>query len=149
MYRKKSAIMLEVSCVPLFGAAVTVCTVMVCVVAASVVTATQQEDSSAHRANVGWSAHTGLARRVELFVLAEAKVCNLEDWSDLSRLGLLQPNESVFELQVSMCESLVVYKLHSSHELLKEEKSHGLIKAVHSLHSFEEFPSCGILQHDS
>ena len=105
---------------------------------------------SAHRADICWGAHAGLARRVELFVLAEAKVCYLEDWCWLlPRLGLLQLNESVFELQVSMCEALVVYELHSSHELLEEETSHVLIKAVRSLHSLEELPSCGILQHES
>lgn len=121
-----------------------------CAVIASGVTATGQEEGKAHRADIGWGAHTRLARRVELFVLAEAKVSYLEHWRGLlSRLRLLQLYEGVLELQVSMCEALVVYELNSSHELLKEETSHVLIKAVRSLHSLEEFPSCGILQHDS
>jgi hypothetical protein len=83
-------------------------------------------------------------------VLAEAEVCNLQHRRGLPpRLRLLQFYESVFELQVAVCEALVMDELDTGNELLEEEASHVLIKAIRSFHSLKQLSSCCILQHDA
>lgn len=68
----------------------------------------------AHRANVGRRADTGVRGRMEVLVLAEAKVCDLEDrCGALARPGHLELDESVLQLEISMREALLVDELHS------------------------------------
>lgn len=68
----------------------------------------------AHRANVGGRADTGVRGRVQVLVLAEAKVRDLEDGRGaLARPRHLELDESVLQLEVAMREALLVDELHS------------------------------------
>lgn len=69
--------------------------------------------TGAHRADIRRSAHSGVRRRVQVLVFAEAEVGDLEDgrWA-LARSRLLQLDQRVLELQITMCEALVMNELH-------------------------------------